>query len=279
MSDRRTLANRTNASKSTGPKSKDGKSVVSSNATRHGIFSDRLFLHDEDPAEFNQLLLELQESLLPVGSLELGLIERIAVNMWRQRRLIAAETASISLARERKKIAKGVSSELDLAHAMTAVDENDLEPFDEHQERWCRAVLHEIEQLEDFELKTIEADAPHVFAQLQRDAEEDHEELPAYLDEYEGGAAAYIGELLRWCRKKIADAERRPKLLEMAERVRQQKLMLPERALMLFTRYQTTLDNQIYKALRALRESQEWRLKTIEELNTGEGEAVCDGPQ
>ena len=55
--------------------------------------------------------------------------------------------------------------------------------------------------------------------------------------------------------------------------------MLPERALMLFTRYQTTLDNQIYKALRALREAQEWRLKTIEGLDAGEGETVCDGPQ
>ena len=279
MSDRRTLANRTNASKSTGPKSKDGKSVVSSNATRHGIFSDRLFLHDEDPAEFNQLLLELQESLLPVGSLELGLVERIAVNMWRQRRLIAAEAASINLARERKKIAKGVSSELDLTYSMTAIEEDDLEPFDEHQERWCQTVLKQIEQLEDFELMTIEAAAPHVFAQLQRDAEEDHEELPTYLDDYEGGAPAYISELLRWCRKEIAEAEKRPKLSEMAKLVHQQKLMLPERALMLFTRYQTTLDNQIYKALRALREAQEWRLKTIEGLDAGEGETVCDGPQ
>ena len=279
MSDRRTLANRTNASKSTGPKSKDGKSVVSDNATRHGIFSDRLFLYDEDPAEFNSLLLELQKSLLPVGSLELGLVERIAVNMWRQRRLIAAETASINLARERKKVAKGVSSELDLTYSTTAIEEADLEPLDQDQERWCRTVLKEIEQLEDFELMTIEVAAPHVFAQLHRDAEEDHEELPAYLDEYGGGAQAYIGELLRWCRKEIAKAEGHPKLLEMAERVHQQKLMLPERALMLFTRYQTTLDNQIYKALRALREAQEWRLKTIEVLNTGEGEAVCDGPQ
>ena len=31
-----------------------------------------------------------------------------------------------------------------------------------------------------------------------------------------------------------------------------------------FSRYQTTLDNQLYKSLRALRDAQEWRLKTIE---------------
>ena len=31
------------------------------------------------------------------------------------------------------------------------------------------------------------------------------------------------------------------------------------------SRYQTTLDNQLYKALRALREAQEWRLRTLEQ--------------
>lgn len=32
-------------------------------------------------------------------------------------------------------------------------------------------------------------------------------------------------------------------------------------------RYQTTLDNQLYKALRAFREAQEWRLKTLEHVD------------
>lgn len=199
--------------------------------------------------------------------------------MWRQRRLIAAETASIELARERKKVAKSVSSELDIGYTDTPVKEEDLEPFDQDQERWCRAILKEIEHLEDFELMTIEAAAPHVFAQLQRDAEEDHEELHTYLDDYPGGSAAYFSELLSWSRQEVKAAEKRPKLLDMAARVRQQKLVLPERALMLFTRYQTTLDNQIYKALRALREAQEWRLKTIEVLTASEDEAVGGDPQ
>ena len=37
MSDRRQLANRTNASKSTGPQTDSGKAVVSTNAIKHGI--------------------------------------------------------------------------------------------------------------------------------------------------------------------------------------------------------------------------------------------------
>jgi hypothetical protein len=39
---------------------------------------------------------------------------------------------------------------------------------------------------------------------------------------------------------------------------------LPNDAIEIFSRYQTTLDNQLYKALRALREAQEWRLKTLD---------------
>jgi DNA anti-recombination protein RmuC len=33
-------------------------------------------------------------------------------------------------------------------------------------------------------------------------------------------------------------------------------------------RYQSTLDNELYKALRALREAQTWRLRTIEASST-----------
>ena len=53
-------------------------------------------------------------------------------------------------------------------------------------------------------------------------------------------------------------------MLALAEQVRTQRLVLPEDALVLLSRYQTTLDNQLFKLLRALREAQEWRLKTIE---------------
>jgi len=53
-------------------------------------------------------------------------------------------------------------------------------------------------------------------------------------------------------------------VLAIAEQVRARRLVLPDEALEVFSRYQTTLDNQLYKALRALREAQEWRLKTLE---------------
>jgi hypothetical protein len=73
----------------------EGKRVSSGNARSHGILSRELLLPSEDPAEFNQLLDELASELRPVGTLEHTLVERIAIAMWRQRRLVRAENARV----------------------------------------------------------------------------------------------------------------------------------------------------------------------------------------
>jgi hypothetical protein len=106
--DTRTAANRENAKRSTGPQTAKGKAVSSQNAIRHGLLSSKLLLDDEDPAEFDALLLDLQRSLNPVSVVEDALVERIALSLWRQRRLVAAETAEITLQRRAGAVAKAV---------------------------------------------------------------------------------------------------------------------------------------------------------------------------
>ena len=71
--------------------------------------------------------------------------------------------------------------------------------------------------------------------------------------------------VLNWCREQLLSAEARPKILALAEQVRAKRLVLPTDVLEVLARYQTTLDNQLYKALRALREAQEWRLMTLDQ--------------
>ncbi|AXW00531.1 hypothetical protein CJO81_06980 [Ralstonia solanacearum] len=66
---------------------------------KHSLLSSRLFLDDENPEEFQFLLGGLHTSLRPNGSLESALVERIAVAIWRQQRLIRAETAHVELNR------------------------------------------------------------------------------------------------------------------------------------------------------------------------------------
>jgi len=264
MSDRRQLTNRSNASKSTGPTSDNGKIVSSGNATRHGILSGQLFLKNENPSEFQQLQLELHASLAPVGATELTLVERIAIAIWRQRRLVAAETASLNLNLDQRSISKGVNTELDHTYSDEPVSEDDLQPYDTEQERWCRSVLAEVEGLADVSLEAITKTAPLVYVQIKVEADEGNVEPDAYLEDYAGGIVAFVCELQHWCQKEITQAEQRPALMALAKQVEARRMILPRPTLELLTRYQTTLDNQLYKALKALRDAQEWRLKSMD---------------
>src|SRR5438128_1743716 len=58
-------ANRRNAQKSTGPKTAQGRAVVSLNGLRHGLRAETAVLPFEDPAEFAKLKQELQAEFRP----------------------------------------------------------------------------------------------------------------------------------------------------------------------------------------------------------------------
>ena len=263
VTEKRLAANQINALRSTGPVTFAGKAASSRNATRHGLLSAKLFLDDEDPAEFQAMFLDFCRSLNPVGTLETTLVERIAVALWRQRRLVHAETASLSLTRQPKKVAGAVSSELGRSYG-SEVEQDDLAPFDADTEAWSRNALAEIDSLEEFDISSLEQRAPLVFAQLKSDAEEDQEVPAAFAEGHKDGLSGDIVELMLWCRLQIRDAEARPHIQALAEQVRAKRKILPGDTLELLARHQTTLDNQLYKALKALREAQAWRLKTLE---------------
>lgn len=264
-SEQRLAANRANAALSTGPSTVEGKSVSSRNATRHGLFSSDVLLDHENQAAYDNLLGHLAGSLVPVGAVESAFVERIAVTLWRQRRLVHAETASLRLTHQANQMAKAVSSELGRGYGHD-LRESDLLPFDAASEQWSRAVIAEIETLQEIDLRSIEKHAPLTFAQLQSDASEDEEETVAFVAGHKGGLTGYVGELLLWCQRQIKDAELRPTIMNVADQLRTKRLVLPTDALDVLTRYQTSLDNQLFKLLRNLRDAQEWRLKTLEPM-------------
>jgi hypothetical protein len=141
---------------------------------------------------------------------------------------------------------------------------DDLEPFDTERATWSAKVIAEIETLDEIDLRTLQQRAPYVFEQLASDAADDEEEVTKYVELYQGGLTGFVANLLQWCREQQREAEARPQILRLAEQVRAKRLVLPSDTLELLARYQTTLDNQLFKLLKALREAQEWRLKTIE---------------
>lgn len=264
-------SNCANAQKSTGPKTSAGKAIVSKNATRHAILSERMLVDGENPDELAQLRQELNAALAPVGIVERTLVERICVSIWRQRRLVRAETAGLALAAQPRRIADDVSRELDLA-LTNRLSEDELVPFDPRHAQWCETVIDEYEQLGEFEVSAVERKAPVIYRQLLADAEQEDVTIEEYLNLCDRGLRGYLAELFHWCRREVEAARQRPRILELAEHCKARNLMLPVHTLQLFARYQTTLDNQLFKALRALRDAQEWRMKRADSSNEADGD-------
>jgi hypothetical protein len=263
-------ANRANAQRSTGPKTADGKAVVGANALRMGLRSARLFVEGEDPQEFQALCADLDAALRPVGAVEIALAERIAVALWRQRRLVKAEAAAIDLERRPAEIARDVKRTQRGALGESIASDN-LQPFDEEEASWCPDVLVEIDGLEEISLATLAQRAPLVHAQLLSDAAGEDEDPATHVSSLENGLTTYVADLATSCRKQLTEAEQRPQVLALAEQLRARRLVLPVPQLEAIARYQTTLDNQLYKALRAFRDAQEWRLKTLDSVPESEG--------
>jgi hypothetical protein len=92
-------ANRANARKSTGPKSKEGKKISSRNAVTHGLYTDDLIVNSpslkENQAEYEAIFTALTEELQPEGVLQEFLVRKIANCVWRSGRVLRAETAQI----------------------------------------------------------------------------------------------------------------------------------------------------------------------------------------
>lgn len=99
-SQRKIQANRANARRSTGPKTPAGKSRVSRNALKHGIFSRNLLTKDADggeqPRDYAQIYNAIYQHYLPEGSLEELLVDKIATCYWRLLRVLRCETGQIT---------------------------------------------------------------------------------------------------------------------------------------------------------------------------------------
>jgi hypothetical protein len=89
-------ANRANAKRSTGPKSLSGKAHSSLNSCKHGLTAKTIVIGEEDPDEFDALRQRLFEEFNPRTGFTSELVGRLAVQMWRLRRVPAFEAALIT---------------------------------------------------------------------------------------------------------------------------------------------------------------------------------------
>ena len=78
--ERQVAANRVNASRSTGPRTPEGKARVALNAIKHGLFSRESLVKGESQVDLLDFGKRLRAQLAPVGELELLLADRIVSN-------------------------------------------------------------------------------------------------------------------------------------------------------------------------------------------------------
>lgn len=92
---RQIAANRANAKKGAGPRSAAGKLKSSKNALIHGLLSSDMLVADEDSTQYDALLDSLVSDLVPAGANAHMLVEKIAIALWKMKRLNGAEAATI----------------------------------------------------------------------------------------------------------------------------------------------------------------------------------------
>jgi len=81
------LANRSNARKSTGPRTAEGKAAVTQNAVKHGLSGRLDVIKGEDQAEFDRQREAMLGELAAVGPMEAMLAERVVNLSWRLQRV------------------------------------------------------------------------------------------------------------------------------------------------------------------------------------------------
>lgn len=262
-------ANKANSQKSTGATTAEGKATVSKNAIRHGLLSQRLIITGEEIQDFDALLVGLMQSVAPEGMLEKVLVEKVAVAMWRQKRLVAAESASIELGRRLESQANRnvINRTLNLGYGGMLGEEEDakldeLKPLSKDEQEtlgWCRDFLKEYAALDDEALYSenlarLKKEAPIMFEELEQQAEE--LPLEAYTNEQLREGA---DNLVAWSKKQLSSNIRREKIRDVAAQV-----LISASAPVnneLLARYSAGLDNELYRAIEALRKQQEFRLK------------------
>jgi hypothetical protein len=96
-SESQVLANRRNAQQSTGPRTEEGKEVVSQNAVKHGLCARRDVIRGEDQEEFERHREAMLQDLAPVGAMESMLVQRIVSLSWRLLRAQRMQDAAIEV--------------------------------------------------------------------------------------------------------------------------------------------------------------------------------------
>ena len=115
------------------------------------------------------------------------------------------------------------------------------------------------ELLAGAKVEALAKKAPLVYGQLCDEAQEDETTPAEYINSLTNGFIEWFVDLKHWCTKELKRYETReriPPILHLA-----QEKETAHTGMELMNRYQGAIDNELYRAMDALRKQQDWRQK------------------
>lgn len=256
-------ANRRNARKSSGPKSKEGKITVSKNALTYGIFSNIPLLSHENEEEFRALCENIANVFPAVDAYAASLVERIIICVWRQQRLRAAEAAKLTISLTPEAMMPDINEALHMPYnkLLTA---KDISQSQETKYQYFVEVLGQFNKIKiasvtPSNLDSLKEKVPKVYEQLELHADDwatfckDAKLITSSLEKIKA-------DLVTW----IETNEIKHTGFTIAQQLKSAKLVPMGSNLEFLSKYQTQLDTDLYRAIDAYKRHIEWRQKHIE---------------
>lgn len=162
MTSKQVTANRKNAKRSTGAKTKEGKEIVSLNSVKHGVTSQAVILPNENKDEYQLLIDGIKDDFEAKTATEEILIEKMAQAVWKKRRLARYEE-TLSEANEKyikaeyknSKWTMSMSASLeqhkfDLVEARSPMGNENIRRYETMLDRQFFKALEELQKLQVF---------------------------------------------------------------------------------------------------------------------------------
>ena len=259
-------ANRQNAKRSTGPISIQGKLKVSQNAITHGIFAASPLLPNENAEEFKNLCQGIADVYPAVDAIAAGLVERIILAIWRQKRLRIAEAAKLQISMTPEIMAEEISDALRLPYHKRLNAENISEDQEYSYDYWTK-VLVEFEsiniQATPKNLAQVSIQAPKIFSQLKKDALASVINYDIFMKSPDKIIAS-MESTKKYAEDFVANNEIKHTAYNIAEQMKLAKLIPDSKSVDFLSKYQVQLDTDLYRAIDAYKKHIAWRAENLE---------------
>ena len=261
-------ANQESAKKSTGPSTLEGKQRSSMNAMIHGIFSKIPLLPGENQEQYRLLEDEIIKAYQPTDAMEYHLVQRIYLVCIRQIRLREAEAAKLEISMMPEVMCKSVTQlfEHNSDKKFTAEDISELT---EAHYMFSQALEKEIKESGNASLAlTIEMfkeKMPLTSCHIKDIHEEEYKLSWEEFIQKPGMLRATISILSKRVKIQLASTKNNHIAYTLKHKLKIVHQIPHGNDMALFTKYQVQLDNDLYRAMKALQDYRNNKAKFIEE--------------